>query len=136
MIKLNEDINKDPNLINQTKKWNVFAGICVMMRRDITSFLKYVTQFYTDQALTTTWSPSNWSVSAAWRGYNILAGQDFYPQYDGTNTANVSKLGTDVLQQNYGNASNLLPFRIWAAYFDSNGLKQRATAVPSQIRPT
>ena len=44
MIKLNEDINKDPNLINQTKKWNVFAGICVMMRRDITSFLKYVTQ--------------------------------------------------------------------------------------------
>lgn len=99
-------------------------------------FLKYVTQFYTDQALTTTWSPSNWSVSAAWRGYNILAGQDFYPQYDGTNTANVSKLGTDVLQQNYGNASNLLPFRIWAAYFDSNGLKQRATAVPSQIRPT
>ena len=99
-------------------------------------FLKYVTQFYTDQALTTTWSPSNWSVSAAWRGYNILAGQDFYPQYDGTNTANVSKLGTDVLQQNYGNTSNLLPFRIWAAYFDSNGLKQRATAVPSQIRPT
>ena len=41
MIKLNEDINKDPNLINHTKKWNVFAGICVMMRKDITSFLKY-----------------------------------------------------------------------------------------------
>jgi len=99
-------------------------------------FLKYVTQFYTDQALNTPWSPPNWSVSTAWRGYNVLAGQDFYPQYDGTNTANVSKLGTNVLQQSYGNSDNLLPFRIWAAFFDSNGLKQRATAVPSQIRPT
>ena len=99
-------------------------------------FLKYVTQFYTDAALTTTWTPPSWSVSTAWRGYNILTGSDLYPQYDGNQVANVSKSGTNILQQNYGNTLlELQPYRIWSAYFDASGLKQKATAVPSQAMP-
>ncbi len=98
-------------------------------------FLQYVTQFYTDQALTTIWNPPAWSASTSWRGYNILAGQDFYPQFDGTQTSNVSQSGTNILQQSYGIVGALTPFRIWSANFDSNGLKLKGTAVPSQIDP-
>tara|TARA_R100000654_G_scaffold48916_1_gene75083 strand:+ start:57 stop:251 length:195 start_codon:yes stop_codon:yes gene_type:complete len=41
MIKLNKDINNDPNLTKETKKMNVFSGICIMMRKDINSFLRF-----------------------------------------------------------------------------------------------
>ena len=98
-------------------------------------FLQYITQFYTDQALTNIWNPPSWSASTSWRGYNILAGQDFYPQFDGTQTSNVSQSGTNILQQSYGIVGALTPFRIWSANFDSNGLKLKGTAVPSQIDP-
>ena len=41
MIQLTKDINNDPNLTKETKKMNVFAGICIMMRKDINSFLRF-----------------------------------------------------------------------------------------------
>ena len=41
MAKFQKDLETDKALKSEVKQWNVFAGICVMMRKDITSFLKY-----------------------------------------------------------------------------------------------
>ncbi len=40
MCKLNKDVNNDPALKKETKKWNVFAGMCHLMRKDISKFLR------------------------------------------------------------------------------------------------
>lgn len=40
MCKLNKDVKNDPDLKKENKEWNVFAGICHLIRLDINKFLK------------------------------------------------------------------------------------------------
>ena len=40
MAKFQKDLETDKALKSEVKQWNVFAGMCVMMVREIESYLK------------------------------------------------------------------------------------------------
>ena len=87
---------------------------------------RYVTQFYTNPELTNKLTISNWSPSTAWFAYTPLNDTSQVAQ-KGTNYSSVLTSGQTNFQQNQYRNSD----RIWMAFFDNTGLKQKATAIPS-----
>jgi len=89
--------------------------------------LKYVSQFYTDAALTQPWSPgaygTPWSASTAW--YSFTPNTAGISSNTGTDVSNVSNFGSTAYQSTVTNVN-----RRWVAYFDANGKKVPGYAYP------
>ncbi len=86
---------------------------------------KYVTQFYTDEALTTKWTPNQ--TAGSWHSYS---GRGTSSADIGAENSNNQSDGSLVDAGNLSN-NNLLNERRWMAEFDSTGKKVYGTAVPS-----
>ena len=86
---------------------------------------KYVTQFYTDETLTTKWIPNQ--VIGTWHSYS---GRGLSSA--GVGAENSSNQGDETpVDANYLTNNNSLNERRWVAQFDATGKKVIRTAVPS-----
>jgi len=89
--------------------------------------LKYVSQLYTDAALTTPWNPDTstqpWSPSNAWYSYSPNSSD--INATSGTDFSNVSNFGGINYNQTYNNTN-----RRWVAYFGPDGKKVASYAHP------
>tara|TARA_R110001592_G_scaffold61034_4_gene185898 strand:- start:913 stop:4305 length:3393 start_codon:yes stop_codon:yes gene_type:complete len=86
---------------------------------------KYVSQFYTDVALTQLWSPRNYAANTAWHSYTA-ASEFGYAASEGMEFSNFIGNNSTNFRNNYANNN-----RRWAAYFEINGKKRMGTAIPS-----
>ena len=86
---------------------------------------KYVTQFYTDETLTTTWTPIQ--TAGTWHSYS---GRGTSSADIGAENSNNQNDNSTVDAGNLSN-NNLLNERRWMAEFDATGKKVSGTAVPS-----
>jgi hypothetical protein len=85
---------------------------------------KYVSQFYTDAALTQAWSPNNWSESTGWHSYSAL--DNAYVANNGMEFSNFINNNSTNYTQIYTDSN-----RRWTAFFESTGIKRMGTAIPS-----
>lgn len=86
---------------------------------------KYVTQFYTDETLTTTWTPIQ--TAGTWHSYS---GRGTSSADIGAENSNNQNNNSTVDAGNLTN-NNSLNERRWMAQFDAAGKKVNGTAVPS-----
>ena len=87
---------------------------------------KYVTQFYTDETLTTTWTPIQ--TAGTWHSYSGRGTSSADIGAENSNNQNNEQYLLDA-----GNLTNnnSLNERRWMAQFDAAGKKVNGTAVPS-----
>ena len=87
---------------------------------------RYITQLYTNEALTTTWAPSNWSESAGWYAFRLVSNSNSSAQY-GTDTASPFPIGGSTINKSGIETND----RIWVAFIENNGIKRKGLAFPS-----
>ena len=85
---------------------------------------KYVSQFFTDAALTQAWSPNNYSAITGWHSYSPH--ESGYVADNGMEFSNFINNNSTNYTQIYSETN-----RRWAAFFESTGKKRVATAIPS-----
>ena len=85
---------------------------------------KYVSQFFTNAALTQAWSPNNYSAITGWHSYSPH--ESGYVADNGMEFSNFINNNSTNYTQIYSETN-----RRWAAFFESTGKKRVATAIPS-----
>lgn len=85
---------------------------------------RYVTQFYTNQQLTTPWSPTQPNPTNNWHTYKRVPGA-------GPGGVSPSPFGDDNAAVSFANANSNQSDRRWIAQFNSSGTKLNGTAYPT-----
>ena len=87
---------------------------------------RYITQLYTEETLTTTWTPLNWSSGSGWYAFRLVSNSNSSAIY-GTDTASPLPIGGSTINKSGIETND----RIWIAFIDNNGKKQKGLAFPS-----
>jgi hypothetical protein len=93
--------------------------------------MRYVSQFYTDAALTTKWTPTNYSPNTAWYGYKPVSPQTVNAK-QGTSNSNSGNFKLPISSTNPDGFDNI--DRKWVAYFEIDGKKAITQTEPVPLQ--